>query len=255
MKLSSFRFKDAFDELKGSLRLTQETQMPRVAAASSACVNALKSGGKILWMGNGGCAAIAQHLSAELVGGFGLSEKPLPSISLTTDTSVLTALGNDFGFKTVFSKQLEALASPGDVVMGMSTSGRSDNVLEGMKSAMDRGIFTVGWTGEEWSPMFHVSDILIKIPSKCIPRVQELMLFLGHCLCDTVVVEMMSTLPDSTPETQAFSPPPSNEQLSLPPTNTERAESWKQINKLHLANRFRLMFGQPLLSEEPPPSP
>lgn len=146
----------------------------------------LRKGGKILWMGNGGSAADSQHLAAEIVGRFVNERRGLPSIALTTDTSILTAIGNDYGYEAIFSRQVEALCSPADVVVGISTSGNSPNVIQGILAAKTIGAFTVGMVGGNGGELARLCDVLLTIPSKTTARVQECHILLGHILCECI---------------------------------------------------------------------
>ena len=150
----------------------------------------LAGGGKVLWMGNGGSAADSQHLAAEFVGRFSRERRALPSIALTTNTSILTAIGNDYGYETIFARQIEALCGPGDVVVGISTSGNSANVLEGLKAARDRGAPTVGFTGGDGGSMGALVDYCLTVPSRDTARIQEAHILIGHLLCDWAESEL-----------------------------------------------------------------
>ena len=152
--------------------------------------NRLAAGGKILWMGNGGSAADSQHLAAEIVGRFSRERPALPSIALTTDTSILTSVGNDYGYEKVFSRQIEALCQPGDVVVGISTSGNSANVLEGLKAARGREALTVGLTGGDGGLLGPLVDYCLIVPSRDTARIQEAHILMGHLLCDWVETEL-----------------------------------------------------------------
>jgi D-sedoheptulose 7-phosphate isomerase len=145
-----------------------------------------RDGRKVLFFGNGGSAADAQHLAAELVGRFGPDRSALPGISLSTDTSILTALGNDYGYDKVFARQIEALGQAGDAAVAISTSGNSPSVLEAIDVARSKGMFTVGLTGETGGKMKDRVDVLFRVPSHQTPRIQETHLLLGHILCDLV---------------------------------------------------------------------
>lgn len=153
----------------------------------------LSGGGKILLFGNGGSAADAQHIAAEFVNRFRLNRPPLAAIALTTDTSILTSIANDFDYDQVFSKQVQALANRGDVVIGISTSGNSPNVVMGLESARDQGATTVGFTGGNPGAMAPLCDILISAASADTPRIQEVHIFLAHCLCELVEKEMFKS--------------------------------------------------------------
>ncbi len=158
-------------------------QIEQIASRMSA---ALSNGGKIFWMGNGGSAADSQHLAAELVGRFSRERSAISSIALTTDTSILTALANDYGFDTVFSRQLEALCSVDDVVVGISTSGNSENVMRGIKKAREIGAYTVGLSGGEGGQLKDKADTCLVIPSPTTARIQEGHILVGHILCDWI---------------------------------------------------------------------
>lgn len=158
----------------------------KVAEAAAAVVDAFRQGRKVLLFGNGGSAADAQHIAAEFVGRFMPDRRPLPAISLSTDTSALTALGNDYGYNTVFSRQVDALGVAGDVAVGISTSGNSPNVIEGLEAARAKGLLTIGFTGEGGGKMNGLADILFCVPSKMTPRIQETHLTLAHILCELV---------------------------------------------------------------------
>ncbi len=154
-----------------------------VAEAARTMASSLARGGKILWCGNGGSAADAQHFSAELVNRFLMERPPLPSIALTTDTSALTAIGNDYSFDQIFSKQVQALGRPGDVLVAISTSGRSANVNEALRAALDAGLTTIGLTGGNGGTMIaHCHHALI-VPDKRTPLIQEVHATIGHLLC------------------------------------------------------------------------
>jgi D-sedoheptulose 7-phosphate isomerase len=148
-----------------------------------ACMDA---GGKVLIFGNGGSAADAQHIAAEFVVRYRQNRRALPAIALTTDTSILTAHSNDFGFETVYARQIEALANAGDVAIGISTSGSSANIIAGLKAAKARGCLVVAFTGEKNSPCSEAADITFHAPSNITARVQECHLLVGHILCEMV---------------------------------------------------------------------
>jgi D-sedoheptulose 7-phosphate isomerase len=147
--------------------------------------------------GNGGSAADAQHIAAEFVGRFIPDRVPLPALSLATDTSALTALGNDYGYNTVFSRQVEALGNAGDVAIGISTSGNSPNVLEAVDAARKKGLFTIGFTGSDGGKMKGRTDVLFCVPTRMTPRIQETHITLGHVLCELIDRELF---PDAYPQ-------------------------------------------------------
>ncbi len=178
------------ETLRTSLDQSRETQGRLLAVvghafdrAAGVCVTALQTGHKLLFFGNGGSAADAQHLAAELVGRFSLHRPALPALALTVNTSTLTAVANDYGFEQVFARQIEALAQPGDVAVGLSTSGNSPNVLAGLRVARQRGAVCIGFTGEGGGQMAALVDVLLDVPSQNVPRIQEAHLLLGHALC------------------------------------------------------------------------
>jgi len=157
-----------------------------ISIASQIVIDALKNGNKILLCGNGGSAGDAQHISAELTGRYKIERRGLPAIALTTDTSALTAIGNDYGYDRVFDRQVEALAKEGDVVIGITTSGNSQNILNALELAQKRGCKTIGFTGKDGGDMGKVSDINLIIPSDNTPRIQEMHILFGHIICQMV---------------------------------------------------------------------
>jgi D-sedoheptulose 7-phosphate isomerase len=156
------------------------------AQAVALVVTALQAGRKLLLCGNGGSAADAQHWAGELVSRFYYDRPGLPAIALTTDTSILTAIGNDYGYDRVFSRQVEALGQQGDVLFAISTSGNSKNVIAAIDAARSRGIAVVGFTGESGGAMAGLCDLCIRIPSPSTPRIQEGHEVLGHAICAMV---------------------------------------------------------------------
>ena len=156
----------------------------QIAPLAEAFIKDLRNGKKIIFFGNGGSAADAQHLAAELVVRYRINRPPLAGLALTTDTSILTAHSNDFGYDTVFSRQIEALAQPGDVVLGISTSGTSNNVLLALQAANNRGCVTIAFTGEKGADCAAEAKLSFKAPSAITARVQECHLLIGHLLCD-----------------------------------------------------------------------
>ncbi len=155
-----------------------------IAEAVNMLVAGFSSGNKLLVMGNGGSAADAQHFAAEMVGRFMLERRALPAIALTTDTSALTAIGNDYGFDTIFSRQVEALAHPGDVVVGISTSGNSTNIALALQEARRLGCRTIGLLGKGGGSIRELVDLPLVIPSATTPRIQEGHITVIHILCD-----------------------------------------------------------------------
>jgi D-sedoheptulose 7-phosphate isomerase len=150
------------------------------------CVEAIRRGNKIIFAGNGGSAADAQHLAAELVGKLAYDRPGLPSISFTTDTSILTAIGNDYGYDEVFRRQIEALGVKGDVFIAISTSGRSKNLLKALEAARDKGITTVGMTGATGGDMLPLCDHCLRMPSTSTQKIQEGHIVVGHIFCGLI---------------------------------------------------------------------
>ena len=157
-----------------------------VEAVAAAFITALRARRVVYFFGNGGSAADAQHLAAEFVNRFVVDRRALPSIALTTDTSVLTSIANDFHYDRIFARQIEALGRPGDVAVGISTSGRSPNVVQGLRAARARRMVTVGFTGAAGGPMRRHCRLLIRVPSRTTARIQEVHILVGHILCQLV---------------------------------------------------------------------
>ncbi|MFZ0747364.1 MAG: D-sedoheptulose 7-phosphate isomerase [Terracidiphilus sp.] len=161
----------------------QQEVLERIAGEMT---RAIFAGKKVLWCGNGGSAADSQHLAAELMGRFRRERRGLPSIALTTDTSILTAIGNDYGYEKVFRRQVEALCVKGDVLVGISTSGNSRNVCAALETAREMGAFTVALTGEGGGAMAKIAEMTLRIASKDTARIQEGHILCGHMLCDWI---------------------------------------------------------------------
>jgi D-sedoheptulose 7-phosphate isomerase len=158
--------------------------------ALAVCEGALRAGRKILFAGNGGSAADAQHWAGELVSRFYYDRPGLPAIALTTDTSILTAIGNDYGYDHTFSRQIEALGQEGDVFVALSTSGRSPNILRAVDAARQRGLKVIGFTGRKGGDLVERCDICFRVPADLTPRIQEGHEFLGHLLCSLIESRM-----------------------------------------------------------------
>jgi len=163
------------------------SSIPNVAFLMTACI---ASGNVIFWCGNGGSAADSQHLAAELVGRFKKDRKALRSIALTTDTSVLTCVANDYSYEDIFSRQLEALARSGDVLVVISTSGQSENVLRAIKTAKQLGVKTIALLGKDGGEAKDLADVSLVVPSNSTARIQEAHILIGHILCDLIEQEM-----------------------------------------------------------------
>lgn len=169
-----------------SVMLADDTLLARVEAAAVACIHALKNGNKVLLAGNGGSAADAQHIAGEFVSRFAFDRPGLPAIALTTDTSILTAIGNDYGYENLFARQVQAHAQKGDVFIAYSTSGSSPNVIAALREARARGVICIGMTGNRASPMKELCDHYLDVPSADTPKIQEGHAVIGHTLCGLV---------------------------------------------------------------------
>ncbi|MFW5440224.1 MAG: D-sedoheptulose 7-phosphate isomerase [Methylophilaceae bacterium] len=163
---------------------TLEPLFPQISRIGIAMQNCVKNGGKILLMGNGGSAADSQHIAAEIVGRFKKERKGLPAIALTTDSSILTSVANDLGYENIFARQIEALCTDKDLVIGITTSGNSANVVNAMQTAKEMGAVTVGLTGSTGGKLLTICDHNLVIPSDVTARIQEAHIFVGHCLCE-----------------------------------------------------------------------
>ena len=174
-----------FRETADNLRAMSEDEAlhATLAEVAGSCIEALRRGNKILFAGNGGSAADSQHLAAELVSRFAYDRPGLPAFALTTDTSVLTAIGNDYGYERLFARQIEAVGKKGDVFFGISTSGRSPNILQALRVARDQGLLVVGLTGRCGGQMPELCDYCLRTPSESTPRIQEGHIAIGHILC------------------------------------------------------------------------
>ncbi|WP_019878690.1 D-sedoheptulose 7-phosphate isomerase [Succinispira mobilis] len=161
-----------------------QQQGEKIEVAASVLAWALKTGKKVLFCGNGGSAADAQHLAAEFVGRYLLEREGLPAIALTTDTSILTAVANDYDFANVFARQVQALGNNGDVLIGISTSGNSPNVVRAIEVAKAKGIATIGFTGQGGGKMRELCDVCLAVDSKVTARTQEMHILMGHILCE-----------------------------------------------------------------------
>jgi D-sedoheptulose 7-phosphate isomerase len=160
--------------------------LPAMTKAADALVSAYRAGRKAIFFGNGGSAADAQHLAAEFVGRYLRERVPLPALALNANSSAVTAISNDYGYAEVFARQLEAFAAPGDVAVGISTSGNSPNVIQALRTARRLGLFTIGLTGASGGALREVVDVLIAAPSQETPRIQECHILIGHSLCNAV---------------------------------------------------------------------
>lgn len=169
--------------------LSDEALMDKIAQVADVMVDAYKSGHKTLWAGNGGSAADAQHMAGELVNKFSFDRPGLAALSLSTDTSIITAVGNDYGFERLFARQIEAQGCPGDVFLGISTSGKSPNLVNALAACKEKGITSVAIVGADPCPMDRY-DFVIHVPSQVTPRIQECQTLIGHILCFIVEKEL-----------------------------------------------------------------
>ena len=169
-----------------------EAQLPILEAIARAMTAALRAGGKILWCGNGGSAGDSQHLAAEIVGRFRRERRGLASIALTTDSSILTSVANDYGFETVFARQVEAIGNACDVLVGISTSGNSRNVIAALETARAHSLVTVAFTGEGGGRLAALADHIFAVDSRDTARIQEAHILAGHMLCDWIELDSVN---------------------------------------------------------------
>lgn len=169
---------------------TDKVLLSQVVQSAEMIVETLRNGGKVLLAGNGGSAADAQHIAGEFVSRFHYDRPGLASIALTTDTSILTAIGNDYGYERLFARQVQALGREGDVFIGISTSGNSANIIEAFKEAQQQKLKTIGWTGMTGGKMADMCDITLRMPSKETPKIQEGHIAIGHIICGLVEAAM-----------------------------------------------------------------
>ena len=178
---------------KESIRVKEafvNENLSKLVNVVEAVTSALKAGSKILIFGNGGSAADAQHIAAEFVNRFVIERPPLPAIALTTDTSVITSIGNDYDFSEIFSKQIRAIGLPGDIAWGISTSGNSANVLKGLEVAKKMGLVTIAFTGKDGGNIAKIADLSINVSSSVTARIQEVHITAGHAICELVDIKL-----------------------------------------------------------------
>ena len=190
---------EIINQIKASIALKmkvldQQSLLSDIEEATKAILEAFKNKHKILLAGNGGSAADSQHIAAELVNRFYFDRPGLPAIALTTDTSILTAVGNDHGFSNLFARQINALGNAGDIFIGISTSGTSLNIIEALKECRGKKMFTIGLTGSTGGTMKDLCDICLCIPSEETPRIQEMHILIGHIICNIVEIELFGHL-------------------------------------------------------------
>jgi D-sedoheptulose 7-phosphate isomerase len=176
-----------------SVMFNDNALLSRVEAAAQAIIQCVRADGKVLFAGNGGSAADAQHMAGEFVSRFAFDRPGLAAVALTTDTSILTAIGNDYGYEKLFSRQVQALGRKGDVFIGYSTSGKSPNVLRAFETARELGLTCIGFTGNRGGPMRSLCHHLLEVPSADTPKIQEGHLVLGHVLCGLTELEIFGS--------------------------------------------------------------
>jgi D-sedoheptulose 7-phosphate isomerase len=189
MDLAAF-FRAEFAEHLDVARKTESALSSAFAGLVGACVASLRAGGKLMFFGNGGSAADAQHLATELTVRYKADRAAIAALALTTDTSALTAAGNDIGFERVFARQIEALGKPGDVAIAISTSGKSPNILAALKQAKGMGLVTAALGGKGGGAMAGLADHLLVVPSDTVARIQEMHIALGQMLCGAIEIEL-----------------------------------------------------------------
>lgn len=189
MNLAEF-FKTEFAEHREVTQRTAEALQPAFAGLVTACVTSIRAGGKLMFFGNGGSAADAQHLATELSVRYKNNRAAIAAIALTTDSSALTAAGNDLGFEQIFARQIEALGKPGDVAIGISTSGTSPNVIAALKQAKAGGLVTAAFGGKGGGDLAHYANHLLVVPSATTARIQEMHILLGQMLCGALEIEL-----------------------------------------------------------------
>ncbi|MBZ0166154.1 MAG: D-sedoheptulose 7-phosphate isomerase [Candidatus Omnitrophica bacterium] len=187
------RIKEIFDESRSVKEATLSKNVDLIVDAVEMIIKALNEHGKILFFGNGGSAADSQHVAAEFIGRFQKERRALAAIALTTDSSVITSLSNDYDYNVVFARQIEALGRSGDVAFGFSTSGNSPNVIAGVKAARELGLKTIVLTGSGGGQLVGMADIQIDVPSQCTARIQESHMCIYHTICELVENEISDT--------------------------------------------------------------
>lgn len=189
MSLQRYSLDNIRAQIQDNINVAQELleeSLEIILDVGNKITDVFKKGNKLLLCGNGGSAADSQHIAAEFVNRFRKDRNPLPAIALTTDTSILTSISNDYDYKYSFSKQVQALGQKGDVLIAISTSGMADNVIEAVNTAKKKGLTTIGLTGDGGGKLKNLADICIKVPSHDTPRIQEAHILIGHLLCDIV---------------------------------------------------------------------
>ena len=177
---------NAFDVISNNFIMLKNQHAKTIVKIADAWIKALANGNKVIFCGNGGSAADSQHLAAELMGRYKIDRNPMPALSLTTDTSALTAIGNDYGYEHVFSRPLRGIGVSGDVLVGISTSGNSKNIINAFGIAKEKGITTVAFTGAKGGSMKNIADIALNVPSDITNNIQEMHIACGHMICGIV---------------------------------------------------------------------
>jgi D-sedoheptulose 7-phosphate isomerase len=183
-------FLEEFDDHLAAVETARQALAEPFSRLLAACVAAIRSGNKLMLFGNGGSAADAQHIATELTVRYIADRAPIAAIALTTDTSALTAAGNDLGFDAIFARQVAALGKPGDVVIGITTSGTSPNVVAALKTARDMGMVTAAFTGRDGGVMPALADVALIVPARSTRRIQEIHILIGHLLCGALETEL-----------------------------------------------------------------
>ena len=186
--------KQIIDSYETKLTISKDEELiSKIENVAKLCVALYKTNNKTILAGNGGSAADAQHIAAELVGRYGFDRPSLPSLALTTDTSNLTAIGNDYGYDQIFSRQLDGMGQDGDLFIGISTSGNSQNLINAFEIAKKKNILSVALVGKDGGEMAKMADISIVVPSNSTPRIQESHILIGHILCDIIEKEIFAS--------------------------------------------------------------
>jgi len=186
--------KQIIDSYETKLTISKDEELiSKIENVAKLCVALYKTNNKTILAGNGGSAADAQHIAAELVGRYGFDRPSLPSLALTTDTSNLTAIGNDYGYDQIFSRQLDGMGQDGDLFIGISTSGNSQNLINAFEIAKKKNILSVALVGKDGGEMAKMADIAIVVPSNSTPRIQESHILIGHILCDIIEKEIFAS--------------------------------------------------------------
>jgi len=187
------RIQKEFSDHMATTKFTLESITEDLEKAALMCINSLNNGGKIILFGNGGSAADAQHIAAELVGRYKIERKALPAIALSTDTSILTSIGNDYGYDVVFERQVKALANSNDIIIGISTSGKSNNVINGISAGNTIGCKTIGLSGRDGGKFNKICNLNIIVPATETARIQEMHILIGHTICQLIDIEFNSS--------------------------------------------------------------